>query len=31
VSGGEYRLRIAEVDNQSNFLVGVDAVKIKDR
>ncbi len=26
---GEYRLRIAEVDNQSPFLVGVDAVKLK--
>lgn len=31
VDEGEYRLRIAEVDNQSNFLVGVDAVKLKDR
>jgi len=26
---GQYRLRIAEVDNQSEFLVGVDAVKLK--
>lgn len=31
VGGGEYRLRIAEVDNQSNFLAGVDAVKLKKR
>ncbi len=28
---GEYRLRIAEVDNQSNFMVGVDAVKLKQK
>lgn len=27
---GEYRLRVAEVDNQGEFLVGVDAVKLKD-
>ena len=31
VDEGEYRLRIAEVDNQSNSMVGVDAVKLKDR
>lgn len=31
VDEGEYRLRIAEVDNQLNFMVGVDAVKLKDR
>ena len=31
VDPGEYRLRIAEVDNQSNFLAGVDAVKVRDR
>jgi hypothetical protein len=29
VEPGTVRLRIAEVDNQSNFLVGVDAVKLK--
>ncbi len=29
VPGGKFRLRIAEVDNQSNFLAGVDAVKLK--
>lgn len=27
---GDLRFRIAEVENQSNFLVGVDAVKLKD-
>lgn len=31
VNEGEYRLRIAEVDNQAEFLAGVDAVKLKDR
>ena len=30
VNAGEYRLRIAEVDNESNFFVGIDAVKLKD-
>jgi hypothetical protein len=29
VPDGKFRLRIAEVDNQSNFLTGVDAVKLK--
>ncbi|MDX6587340.1 MAG: hypothetical protein QOI31_1813 [Solirubrobacterales bacterium] len=28
LDAGEYRLRIAEVDNQAEFLVGVDAVKL---
>jgi hypothetical protein len=29
VKSGEFRLRIAEVDNQNPFAVGVDAVKLK--
>ncbi|MDQ2675223.1 MAG: hypothetical protein M3Y34_00305 [Actinomycetota bacterium] len=31
VKGGEFRLRIAEVDNEAPFGVGVDAVKLKKR
>jgi hypothetical protein len=29
VPGGEFRLRIAEVDNQAPFIVGIDALKLR--